>query len=393
MPDPPPAPALRDGLRDALRDGRLGGRFVQALAAVVALRFLALPAVLGRLPAGGDPRTELWTGPWWPAITAELTAPLTATTALVAYALAYRHLPWPARSGTRVPTLAHARFLGSVTAVPLPVLVLEHSGHRTATLVLFITVLGLTGLTFGDLWRALSAPAGTTAAGVARRTRPGEARHPRRVSVRVLLARPDVWALRALVVGALLAAVDVWVGLWVHALSPLLYAAAVPSALARRLAPVRPGARARLAAAGRLRVRATAALRRPAARYALPALGTAVALALAVGLRDDASGFQRGSMLFFFASVVASSVLGGLRPGLLATLLAVAAMDFFLLAPLHSFAVDAEAAGLLAVFNVMAVLASWLLAERAAVDGPNAPSGSRRWRAPRRGGPATRGDR
>ncbi len=159
-PDPPPAPARRDRLRNGLRDGRLGGRFVQALAAVVALRFLALPVVLGRLPAGEDPRTDVWTGPWWPA----LTAPLTATTALVAYALAYRHLPWPARPGTRVSTLAHARFLGSVAVVPLPVLVLEHSGHRTATLVLFITVLGLTGLTFGDFWRALSASAGTAAA-------------------------------------------------------------------------------------------------------------------------------------------------------------------------------------------------------------------------------------
>jgi hypothetical protein len=250
--------------------------------------------------------------------------------------------------------------------------------------VLLAVLLVLAGVGFGDLWRA--------AAGA------GPAGDPRR-------PRLATWALRVHVAGALVASGHVLTSLWIHALAPLLYVWPVRPGPVRATAgrpvggsaPGGDGRRLAWAAVGRtigqtIGLRVSRWLDHPGAQIAVPALGTALALGLAaLWLQRPDGTLQGGGLLFFFGSVVLSSVLGGLRPGLLATFLAVVVIDFFLLAPRYTFTVHGADAVLLGTFNAMAVLAAWLLHERGAAGRADDPAGlgraePRRWRRRRAAG-------
>jgi PAS domain S-box-containing protein len=90
---------------------------------------------------------------------------------------------------------------------------------------------------------------------------------------------------------------------------------------------------------------------RPASRwryYVIAFLLVAVTLMIRIGVKPWDGG--QPLLIIFLVPVVISAYLGGLGPGLLATALSAAASDYFLLAPVNSFA-----------FSTPVVLAHWLL--------------------------------
>src|SRR5262245_4544227 len=99
-----------------------------------------------------------------------------------------------------------------------------------------------------------------------------------------------------------------------------------------------------------------------AVRYGVPVLLTASATALAVPLATLAGGHV---FLIFLMAVAASAWLGGLRAGLLATLLAILSSDFFLSEPYYTFSLPPQADVItFAVFTIIALFVGWLSAER-----------------------------
>jgi signal transduction histidine kinase len=72
-------------------------------------------------------------------------------------------------------------------------------------------------------------------------------------------------------------------------------------------------------------------------RWSLPAATVALAVVLRIALRDAMGGVP--PFLLFFAAVMAAAALGGLGPGILATALAAAAINFFLIPPFYQFVV------------------------------------------------------
>lgn len=66
----------------------------------------------------------------------------------------------------------------------------------------------------------------------------------------------------------------------------------------------------------------------------------------------------------FFAAVIVSAWFGGLGPGLLATILSAAFLDYFFITPVHSLSLDLSAILRLSVFLLVALLTSYLTAAR-----------------------------
>jgi two-component system, LuxR family, sensor kinase FixL len=66
----------------------------------------------------------------------------------------------------------------------------------------------------------------------------------------------------------------------------------------------------------------------------------------------------------FLAAVLISTWVGGLGPGTLAVLLSTLAVDYFFVAPLHTFSLDIASLLRLAVFGLSALLISWLTTRR-----------------------------
>lgn len=65
-------------------------------------------------------------------------------------------------------------------------------------------------------------------------------------------------------------------------------------------------------------------------------------------------------LFLFFAAVMASAWFGGTAPGLFAVLLSTLAVDYFFVAPFHSFAINATDAAYFAAFVGCALAASWV---------------------------------
>ena len=72
--------------------------------------------------------------------------------------------------------------------------------------------------------------------------------------------------------------------------------------------------------------------------YGVAVLATGVSLVLRLALYGLVGG--RGPFITFFPAVVIAAYLGGLRPGIVATVLSAAAVDYFLIEPRYSFAID-----------------------------------------------------
>ena len=104
-------------------------------------------------------------------------------------------------------------------------------------------------------------------------------------------------------------------------------------------------------------------LNRPFARYLLAAAAVAVALALRHAL-VSALHAELPTYITFYPAVMLAAVLGGVGPGLTATVLSALAVDYFVLPPTGSFVIEtaADAIGL-ALFCLMGVFMS-VVAER-----------------------------
>ena len=95
-------------------------------------------------------------------------------------------------------------------------------------------------------------------------------------------------------------------------------------------------------------------------RYGVAVLLAAMALALSFAFEPIA---ERGVYLFFFAAVVSSAWYGGLGPGLVTTVLTVAAADFYVIPPIGAFSpYHRREQVALGVFVVLSVVASTLSA-------------------------------
>lgn len=100
-------------------------------------------------------------------------------------------------------------------------------------------------------------------------------------------------------------------------------------------------------------------LRSPAVRYSAAVVFAGVALVLVRLLHPIV---DIGSFSVFLGAVAASAALGGLLPGLVTTVLAIATLDFFFLLPVGTLAVVAKTdLVLLATFGATALLVSWLM--------------------------------
>src|SRR5947209_15315698 len=101
--------------------------------------------------------------------------------------------------------------------------------------------------------------------------------------------------------------------------------------------------------------------RPPLLRYAISIASVAAALSMASLLpsRADPSHFT-----LFFAAVMLSAWYGGLRAGLLATILSALSLDYFFIAPFHSITLDWRALLRLSTFIIVALVTSSLTAAR-----------------------------
>ena len=85
--------------------------------------------------------------------------------------------------------------------------------------------------------------------------------------------------------------------------------------------------------------RTRAVLDRPLARYAMAVLAVAGSFLLR-HFMVQSLGMELPPFIFLYPAVMIVAVLAGLRPGLLATILAVLGTDYFVLAPIHHFAIS-----------------------------------------------------
>src|SRR5262245_52251963 len=114
-----------------------------------------------------------------------------------------------------------------------------------------------------------------------------------------------------------------------------------------------------------------AAPRRPpvALRYGLAVASVALVAAVTTGplghllIPEPTERFVHG-VTFLYAASVFSAWLGGVGPGLLAALLAVLVVDYFITPPLSSIALDFHFFLRVAVFALSALLVGWLSMRR-----------------------------
>ena len=100
---------------------------------------------------------------------------------------------------------------------------------------------------------------------------------------------------------------------------------------------------------------------RAIAGYALASLGTALLIAALLPLRDDITALSEGFIFLFL--VIATVVVGGLGPGLVASVAAFLGFNFFFIPPYGTFRIGkAEDVAMLFVFLGLAVLISALVA-------------------------------
>ncbi len=107
------------------------------------------------------------------------------------------------------------------------------------------------------------------------------------------------------------------------------------------------------------------ALRPSVLRYGVAVGSVAVALLLSFLLRPVV---EPNPFIFFFAAVALSAGYGGLRAGLLATILAIFLADYFFIPSYILFAFDAGNVVRLGIFALIAVLISWLSVARQRAD-------------------------
>ena len=96
----------------------------------------------------------------------------------------------------------------------------------------------------------------------------------------------------------------------------------------------------------------------PFQRYAVAGLLTVMALGLA--LVGQGTWGSAATYSFFLGAVMSSSWVGGLGPGIMATVLSTLAADYFLIEPLHTITFDASRLVQLSAFVGIAALISSL---------------------------------
>ena len=74
--------------------------------------------------------------------------------------------------------------------------------------------------------------------------------------------------------------------------------------------------------------------------------------------------FPHPFVFLFFAAVVASAWFGGMLPGLFAVLISTIAVEYFLVPPLHSFAIKATELSYFAAFVISSLAANWVSASK-----------------------------
>jgi two-component system sensor histidine kinase KdpD len=106
--------------------------------------------------------------------------------------------------------------------------------------------------------------------------------------------------------------------------------------------------------------------------YALAVAGTAALIALLLPLRDDLTALSEGFIFLFL--VIATVVVGGLGPGLVASFAAFLGFNFFFIPPYGTFRIgEGEDVAVLFVFLALSVLISVLIAwARARADAAEA---------------------
>jgi signal transduction histidine kinase len=106
-------------------------------------------------------------------------------------------------------------------------------------------------------------------------------------------------------------------------------------------------------------------IRRILWRYGMAILLVCLATVLSVWRLQELQ-YMRG--IFFFAAIVISSWLGGLGPGLFATLLASLSIDYYLLPPFHSITSFREDFLQTTLFMGLAALVAWLTTKRRSAE-------------------------
>ena len=100
-------------------------------------------------------------------------------------------------------------------------------------------------------------------------------------------------------------------------------------------------------------------------RYAMALLFVAAAFLSSLLLQRF---FPYPFLFLFFAGVMASAWYGGIGPGLFAVVLSTAAVDYFFVPPLHSFAVNTTDSAYFAAFIGCALVASWVSSSKKQVE-------------------------
>src|SRR4051794_533087 len=96
----------------------------------------------------------------------------------------------------------------------------------------------------------------------------------------------------------------------------------------------------------------------PLRRYTVAGLLTTLALSLA--LVGEGAWGAAATYSFFLGAVMLSSWVGGLGPGIVATVLGTFAADYFLIQPIHAVTVDASRLVQLSAFIAISALISSL---------------------------------
>jgi K+-sensing histidine kinase KdpD len=100
-------------------------------------------------------------------------------------------------------------------------------------------------------------------------------------------------------------------------------------------------------------------------RYTLAVVTVGLSLLLTLLLRQI---LHTTPSLLFFAAVMFSSWYGGIGPGLLATVLSIFSISYFLLSPVFALSYALTDILLLGVFTLVALLTSWLNTARMQVE-------------------------
>ena len=94
-----------------------------------------------------------------------------------------------------------------------------------------------------------------------------------------------------------------------------------------------------------------------AGNYAVALLLVSLSLALTLPLQRF---FPYPFLFLFFAAVIACAWIGGVGPGMFAVLLSTAAIAYYFVPPIHSFATNATDGAYFAAFVLCALVASWI---------------------------------